>query len=384
MSEICQGREGHGRELAWSVGGLAVAGLVAYQFFKPERHYEPGENYFDIIGNLDACVRSIDPTTAYFVLGGGVTDALKNPETVIDEENHLVIPPEDIYKPQYRKENGTLADVDILVASKDLSKVLAIRDALVPDRTLLQSSDEQAKRKELDKPGRRLKIGVTGLMSENELNHRPRTLREKFIHDITKDWVSQRIQLDDQSYKWAISNVEVDLPDEYFEPWRMVLKNGSTIPVLHPLIHVLCYAARPSYGIRRRDVDKVRSMMDNIGYRFAAGLQLDDKNQTASIELYGSANEGIKAAKEFCDSKNELRWSKTRQELGSYEAGLLAARIALHRMADKSKFLEQFGQGGWLFDHFLARFSGEQAIEYQPVRSTRDPGILQIMNNRCR
>ena len=69
MSEICQVREGYGRELAWSVGGLIVAGVVAYQILKPERHYEPGENYFDIISNLDTCVRSIDETTPYFVLG---------------------------------------------------------------------------------------------------------------------------------------------------------------------------------------------------------------------------------------------------------------------------------------------------------------------------
>ena len=362
MSEICQGQESRRQKLAWCAGGLLVAGLVAYQMLKPERHHEEGENYFDIIANLDECVRLKDTTTPYFVLGGCVTAALANPKTVIDNENRFIIPPENIYKPQYRQNNGTLSDVDILVVSKDTRKVLAIRDALVPDPTILKSGDDQASQTELSKPGGRLKIGVTGLLSEDELHYRPRSLREKIIHDITKDYVSQRAQFDDGSYKWAISNIEVDLPDEYFEPWQMVLKNNNTVPVLNPLIHVLCYASRTCHGIRKRDVEKVRTIMDNIGNKFAASLLLDDKNQTASIELNGSVNEGVKAAKEFCDLKNELRWPKTRHEMGVYEAGLLASRIALHRAVDKWEFLEQFGQGGWLYDHLFSRFSREQAI----------------------
>ena len=368
MSETCQGQENPVRQLALVAGGLLVAGLVAYQIFKPEHHYGPGENYFDIINNLDTCIRSVDAMTPYFVLGGGVTTVLQNPETVIDTENRLVIPPQDIYKPQYREDNGTLTDVDILVVTSDPKKVLKIRDALVPDQSILQTSnDEQIRHQELAKPGSQLKIGVTGLLTEKELHYRPHSLKEKIVHDIKKDWVSQRVGLDDESYKWAISNVEVDLPDDYFEPWQMVLKNGETIQVLHPLIHVLCYPARASHGIRRRDVKKVQGMMDNIGDQFAARLVLDSKRQTASIDLYGPGNDGVKAAKEFCDLKNELRWPKTRQELGRYEAGLLAGRIALHRILDKYKFFEQFGQGGWLYDHKLADFSGERTTEATPI-----------------
>ncbi|HEY5442562.1 MAG TPA: hypothetical protein VIJ68_03420 [Candidatus Saccharimonadales bacterium] len=361
----------YAREHPTRVAGVAAAagGVALYKALQPEKH-TGGENYFDIIGNLDECIRaSAGEDVQYVMLGGGAAAALMNEETVIDTENKLITPPADIRKPQYRFDTGTMADVDILVVSADEEVIDKVRAALEPNLAVLQDeeSTEAQKARELAKPGARLKVGVTGLESAEEYNQEPAGLKDKAKRVIRKDWVSRRLQDADGAKSFVISDVEVYLPDEYFDQWRLQLPNGETVPTLHPLIQVLCYTSRASHGIRKRDVSKVSKIMDNVGPDFGASLEWGSRQRTASIALEEPTTDpGVKAARRFSDTKNELRWRYTKERLGKPEAALLAARMALHRQLDTRKFFVQFGQGGLIYDKLLSRISGERQQALSP------------------
>ncbi|HEX5797677.1 MAG TPA: hypothetical protein VFX86_04795 [Candidatus Saccharimonadales bacterium] len=343
--------------------GLAGIGLL-YRGLQPEKNHDGGGNYFDIIANLDECIRrEAGEDVEYLMLGGGAAAALTDPNTQIDVENHRIIPPSDITKSQYREDNGTKADVDILVLSTDEEVVDSVRNALTPREKGKYDGNEEERglARELDKPGARLKIGVTGLMPGSEYHDQPANPLGKAIKLFKKDWVSQRLQYHSDVRSVAISDVEVQLPQDYFEPWQMVLKNDETVAVPHPLIQVLCYLSRASHGVReQRDGEKVDKMMHNIGPVFGAHLIWGDKRQTARMVIATPPGPGVRAAADFVDQKNKLRFEYTKERMSKLEAGVLAAKIAIHRRLDTWKFVRALGQDGWLYDNIIARFSGER------------------------
>lgn len=342
-----------------AVAGAGAGAAVLWKYLQPEKNHDGGENYFDIIANLDECIRSEEgcEDVSYFMLGGGAAAALADERTIVDIRNHRIIPPADIRKDQYRSDNGTMADVDILVMSADEDVITSVKSALEPKKVEDGDIDPQ---KESAKPGAKLKIGVTGLMPGSEYHDEPSSMVGRAIKTIKKDWVSQRLSYENGVRTFAISDVEVELPSEYFEPWEMVLKDGKSVSVPHPLIQVLNYLSRACHGVReQRDGEKVDKMMQNIGPLFGAGVVWDDKRQTAKMTVE-SPEPGVNAAVDFVDRKNSLRWQYTQERMGKLEAGLLAARIAIHRKLDTWKFVRALGQDGILYDKVISKFSGER------------------------
>ncbi len=347
---------------------LALGGLAAYFKLRPERCRDLGENYFDIIADLDSRIMSaVGDEIGYAMVGGGTSAALMNPKTIYDLEKKLVIPPSDIRKDQFRPENGTLADVDILVFTDDNTIIDQIKSSLIPNFAVNDDVNKDSYKAELSKPGAKLKIGITGFVSRAEYDSVHQTKNRKYLLNILKkDWVSQRLLNSDSSCTFAISDIKVGLPDEYFDPWLLVLNNGNTIRILHPLLHVLCYPARASHGVRPRDKSKIVKMMDNIGEIFNTKVVWGDNDRTVNLIADESLNAGVKAAIEFNRQKNDLRWEKTKARLPISEAAILSARIAIHRQLDTRKIFIQFGQGGWLYDNIFSRFSNESqtSIKY--------------------
>jgi hypothetical protein len=340
------------------IATAAVAGGVAlYKALKPEQHFEAGENYFDIIqGFNQTVVEAVGEEVGYVMMGGGASAALMDKNTVIDIENRRIIPPANIHKDQFRKKNGTIADIDVLVFTIDTQDPDDITD-VDKVRAALEVSY-----------GSKLKIGVTGLHAGE--NYDKRQASNTFLDHIKKDWVSDRLEYPDGTRYVAIGDQKVELPAEYFETWEMELLNKQTmeietVPVFHPLLQVMCYLSRASHGVRPRDIEKVTDIMKNIGGKFGAELNWGKKNQTANIKHGPPPDDGVVEAIDFCDRKNNLRWRDTRRDLGISEAAWMATRIAIHRQLDTRAFFEQFGQGGWLFDHVISKFSGEKQ---QPIK----------------
>lgn len=340
------------------IATAAMAGGVAlYKALKPERHYGPGENYFDIIhGFHQTVVDAVGEDVGYVMMGGGAAAALIHPETEIDIENRRIIAPPNIHKDQFRTDNGSMADIDVLVFAMDSKDKETDVDRV---RAALEAQY-----------GSKLKVGVTGLHSAEKYDERQNS--NSLISNFKKDWVSDRIEDESGRRYVAIGDIKVELPEDYFETWTLEFLNKDTmeiesIPVFHPLIQASCYAARTCHGIRPRDIPKVSDIMSNIGWRFGATVEFGHKQQTADIvPTYPLDEDGVTAAIYFCDQKNRLRWPETKR-LGIGQAALLATRIAIHRQLDTRKFFEQFGQGGWLFDHFISRISGEKQ---QPIKLT--------------
>jgi hypothetical protein len=344
---------------ALAAAGAIVGSIALYHQLKPEKTFEAGENWYDIAASVDECIRAAGIDVQYVMLGGGGAAALMDPRTVLGQESKSIHPPADIWKPQFRR-NGTKVDIDLLVFSDDDEVIKSVKAALEPSKEIIANGTDEERAKELAKPGAKLKVGVTGLRSGEKYDEAPTGLR-KLLEPIKKDWVSHRLEYADKTRFVTIGDIKVELPEEYFEPWQLVLENGKTIPTLHPLIQAICYLSRTSHGIRRRDVEKVTRIMDNVGPQFGAHLVWGDKQQTARIVFDQPAVEdaGVLAAEEFCERKNALRWRETRERMGTYQAGLLAARIAIHRQLDTREIFVQFGQGGWLYDNVLANFTGE-------------------------
>lgn len=355
-------QEHRGMRNAAIAAGVGVGLYALYNAVKPEKHFDTGENYFDIIrGFNQTVIDAVGEDVGYVMMGGGASAAIMHRDTVIDIENRRIKPPADIHKDQFRADNGSMADIDVLVFAidtkdeEDITDVDRVREALEENY------------------GSRLKIGVTGLHAAENQDIEPATLTQKLLKNIKKDWVSDRIENVDGERFVTIADIKVALPEEYFETWEMELTNdedGSTeiIPVFHPLIQILCYLSRACHGLRPRDVEKVVEGIDNIGGLFGARLVMGDKNQTATLKLVDPVDDGVSAAVEFVDEKNSARWCETKERMSKSQAALLAARIAIHRQLDTRKFTIQFGQGGWIFDNIISKISGEKQ---QPIKSKR-------------
>ncbi|MEO8863227.1 MAG: hypothetical protein ABI354_02805 [Candidatus Saccharimonadales bacterium] len=339
--------------------GAIIKGAIPDKNHDIAGNFDTGENYFDIIARLDTTIRRADENIHYFMLGGGASAALKNKATLYNLERKAMIPPADIEKGQFRADNGTMTDIDLLVFSGDDDVIEKVRSALTPNQHIITNGSDVERIKETRKIGNKLKIGVTGLRTQSEGSKH----RASFANSFMKDWVSQRTLNEEGTVSWSIGNVSVELPAEHFEPWYLELKDGEAIPVLHPLIQVACYLGRASHGIRKRDVSKVTEMMDNIGPVFGAHLEWGEKNQTAKIVMTEPVDKGVESAIDFVNVKNQLRWGHTKNELGRVAAAALAAKVAVHRQIDTIPFFVQFGQGGKLYDKVLSRFSGERQQE---------------------
>jgi hypothetical protein len=343
------------------VGGIAL-GKACSTAAKQEKTHQTGENVFDIIQNIDNyIIREIGVDTQYFMMGGCSSSALADPRTRIDEATRRIIPPQDIHKDQFRRENGSQTDIDILVLSSDQKVVDGVRRALTPDHSVLTSelANKEEKQYEHNKPGAKLKVGVTGLLADGQ--YQPNSsLKDKIKGFIKNDWVSYRTITDDNTIFFRIADIKAALPESYFEPWYLQLKDGNCVPVFHPMIQVLCYLSRTSHGIRKRDINKVQSIMDNFGHQFSALLTWDNSQHTGKIQQVNTSNEGIEAAVNFVIQKNNLRWKNTKERIGKNKAALLAARIAIHRRLDNSERLTALGQEGWIYDNILSRISGER------------------------
>lgn len=370
-------REHKGIRNAAIVAGAGLGVYAAYHALKPERHYDTGKNYFDIIRGMDDVVKQAAPEAGYVMMGGGAAAALMDSRTVIDIENKRIVAPQGIHKDQFREDDGTMADIDVLVFDIDrkLSKEQKQtgEDEPITSVTRIRDALEEAF-------GTELKIGVTGLHDAKEYGRRHDPETKRFIENIKNDWVGDRIEgmtvaasydgrvlKVEKSRFFAIADVMTELPDEYFEPWDLMIigEDGiaEKIPVFHPLIQVLCYASRASHGIRPRDVEKVTRIMNNIGPHFdGAHLEWGKKQQTANVALvHPIDDDGVLAAIDFVNQKNKLRWSETHKRMGVRDAAWMAARVAIHRKLDTWKFTTQFGRGGWLFDNVIAPvFSGEK------------------------
>jgi len=339
------------------VGALAVSGRALYRRLQPEKKHDRGDNFYDCIANLPTLIRQeFGEDIDYFMIGGGAAEPLKNPRT--RQESLDIIPPDDLFKPQFREDTGAMCDVDIIVNTRDPLVVKRMKRVLKPNKKILSEGTYEQKQVELAKPGARLKLGITGMVRAEDYYKSPEGTKAKVIKGFMKDWTSHRLEYEDGRHIFTISDVIVNLPDEYFEPHYLVLKNDERIPVLHPLIQVLCYASRASHGIRKRDVSKVAEMMDNIGERYGARLVWGKDNKTVSIVLdQPTTNPGVLAAQKFADEKNALRWQYTKDRLGMRQAGILAGKQAVHRFVD-IHFVE-FGQGGPLYDKVFSKFSDE-------------------------
>lgn len=325
---------------------------------QPIEYKEPGgKNFLYCVRNLMDVVEAEAPDTpAYATVGGGASAALGAEGTVIDTTNRLILPPVNLYKPQYR-ENGSLADCDILLFSTDKAAVNGLRRALTPDQDILKNGDETMRAHEEAKPGADLKIGVTPLATLQDY--------EKGLA-LTRDFVSERVEYPNGTRRFNIYNLSTLLPDEYFEPWQQQLPSGGFMPVMHPVIQVANYGSRTSYGVRDRDVKKIQKMHRSIGAAFGMDLEWTQGNRQVDIRVDKTtmAHPGVEAALEFLTKKNALRYKDTRPVTSRRRAALFALKQALHRPADK--YMEKYGQEGLLFDHVLSRFTGEDQTKLTP------------------
>lgn len=342
-------------------GGLAVGGRALYRRLQPEKQHDRGDNFYDCIANLDTLIRQeVGEDVDYVMIGGGASEPLKDSRTRLEDPD--IIPPDDLFKPQFREDTGAKCDVDLIILTRDPQVIKRIKRALRPNKKILAEGTEEQKQAELAKPGAKLKLGITGMVSGEDYYKPSEGTKAKAMKGFMKDWTSHRLEFEDGRRIFTISDVIVNLPDEYFEPHYLVLKNGERVPVLHPLIQVLCYASRTCHGIRIRDVSKVTEIMDNIGERYGAHLVWGKNNETVSLVFdQPTTNPGVLAALKFADDKNALRWLYTKNRLGMRQACLLAGKQAVHRFVD-IHFVE-FGQGGPLYDKVLSKFSDEDQEE---------------------
>ncbi len=319
-------------------GSVVAAGLLVRNLLKKE--HGPGENCFDIVHDLDQRIREVSDVT-YFVAGGVSAAALKNKNTIIDPATQTITPPSDIFKAQYR-ENGTLGDLDLIVLTDDIDELDKIRCALTP-----LPNDEEG----FSKPGAKLKIGVTGLKTANS----------KSGGSLSEGFVSNRILQQDGTITWEIVDITEVLSPESLQPWTLQLPGGNIVPVMHPVMQMICYGARTGHGIRKRDIEKLEDMEKVVGPVLGVKLNWINGRQKVEIERTTRTRCSFDEALDFLYRKNtQLHYEQTRKRLGAKRAGALAVKIALHRHVDTHDFYEQFGQGGPLFDKVFSKFTGER------------------------
>lgn len=365
--------EQRSRVLVAAAGAVALGATVAHGLLhKNKENKLPKDNYYDFVGALSQFIEIElgEDTPDHFLLGGGISAALCDEGTVIEppipgsDIPGQIIVSDDLHKDRVR-DNGRVADIDCFIKTADPQIRQRVRKSLTPLTSVLQDPTSSPQQIDLEnsKPGNYLSIGVCGLTPVEEYSPTNLQFLGRLTQNLKKDFVSQRVDEGEGSLSWRIADIVQELPEESFQRWDLVLKDGSIVPTLHPVIILACYAARASHGVRKRDREKIDAMVKQLAPVFGVGVEWDKKKRRAKITAADPDNPAYGAAVKFVNAKNELRYTKTRERMGRNQAGLLAAKLAIHRFADTH--LVRFGQGGFIYKKFTSRFSDEDQSDFE-------------------
>ena len=200
-----------------------------------ERLLDPSlASSFDAIADLYEPVQeALPPNTRWYVVGGLATAALRHPSTTIDTAG-VVSTTYEADMPALRP-NGTVRDVDILV------------DAVLEPQTV-----QQAKEAALTAVAGRLEVSLFGFDNAHE-------------HAADKlSFLSRRVMDQEGQRYHQLGPIRQKVPEESYETWTLELPNGSRVPMLHPVGHVLAYRGRSVSGLRPKDTEKFYDMVYKI------------------------------------------------------------------------------------------------------------------------
>lgn len=321
--------------------GLAVLNRV----LAGERQPLSGENVFELMQGLDKQISAINPDIQYIVMGGVASSALTHEGTEIDFENSTVTPPKDIFKDRIRK-NGTVADCDLFFPYASEEEIATVRNALLPDKKILLTGTPEEKAIEQSKLGTKMTLSCFGVKNDQEYNGDKSPLK-RVTDTLKRDFVSDRTRDEEGNIFWNIGGIKVELPASSFDTWGLVLPNGESIPMLHPVAQILCYAGRVPEGIRVRDVVKIIQ----IQQRILLELAKDSNNTKLQNEL-----RDFEPWTKFIVSKDSMSdLEQLTERKGKILGKFALAKTKVSWVVNGSEFFVKFSQGGIVLDKFLSK-----------------------------
>jgi len=177
-------------------------------------------------------------------MGGVGTAALEHPDVEINIDRQEVIAPKSFFQSKYR-DNGSLRDVDVFVASSNPVRIQAVEAQL--EATV---GDELERR-------------VFGIHPHETLSAQ---LARPMGTRVVRMFTSDRYEVfPDVSgvYVKSLFPFAVPVEDESIEPWMLVTEGGE-VPIPNPGITIANYTNRDIVGLRFKDTPKVNEMTRNI------------------------------------------------------------------------------------------------------------------------
>jgi len=214
-----------------------------YLYVMAATDIDPGTPCFEAIHYLDEAMRdSLPDGVDYFVLGGIPSSAILHPDTEFDFTKETIGTTAEASDSTIR-DNGTLRDVDILVA-----------------RPVGKKEGERLVEQVEKATGGALEVSVFGFELHSAADDNPTRLRRSL-----KEWTSLRTIDDDGIIRHELYPVSVAVNPDSYRPWTLsVPELGTTVSVFSPPGHELAYESRSISGIRAKDREKVSKLRDVI------------------------------------------------------------------------------------------------------------------------
>jgi phosphatidylglycerophosphate synthase len=238
--------DGRNRLIALTVfAGISLAATLATHFLLQrkkrlikknmiERQISPEtKNYFRILSLVEQyCQENL---LDHRFVGGSLTDFI-GPQTrfTIDAHNRT-ISFENPNSPTLFRSDGTVKDVDLVIFSKD-------RKAFKEARQTFKKWKREAQEQGIPFP----------IISAEAARYPDWPQRRKLLQFVT----SFEVRSGDRLFL-TYGEVEQEIPKETIDPWTVDLGDSTTITVLHPFAHALCYMLRvPRIKYKDKEINR--------------------------------------------------------------------------------------------------------------------------------
>ena len=268
---------------------------------------------FETVARIGASIESQE--IPYAIVGGTVTGALTDSETLISPTDKQVVAPL-CADTKLIRDNGTRRDADILVLSSD-ETVIA-----------------EAKARAAEASNNELTVSVFGFQRWREYE----TKKERFAAEALHYYTSTREQDENGIIFHRLYPLQATIPWSLLEGWHMRLPNDlGSVRVMDPRYHVLSYATRSVGGLRAKD---------------AAKYALAQAKVAAAFE--GQNARDVQNAEELRDRLEEIRTTPLVRSLR--EHGFIAAKSKALHLAERQTWIVDAFQKLRLDERLLKRF----------------------------